>query len=195
MFVKLKGGLFMKCPKCGYNSFEYLHNCKKCSNSLDAFKDSLGLKPLTVEPVITGIVPGVKLCSELLPDQASTTEVADVSFQWDLPVTATTSVSASSEYEEFSLNLDESEPAPPSPAFSFDEEPSFSPEPAKAEAADESIFGDVSFDDSSSNLDPFATDSAETCNPFGEVAEPIINTSLDELNSLFSELETTDNKK
>jgi hypothetical protein len=28
----------MKCPKCGFNSFEYYDSCKKCSNDLIAFK-------------------------------------------------------------------------------------------------------------------------------------------------------------
>lgn len=28
----------MKCPKCGFNSFEYYDSCKKCSNDLAGFK-------------------------------------------------------------------------------------------------------------------------------------------------------------
>ncbi len=32
----------MKCPKCGYVSFEYLDECKKCGKSLEAFKSEHG---------------------------------------------------------------------------------------------------------------------------------------------------------
>ena len=30
----------MKCPKCGYNSFEFLNACKKCGTELSSFKKS-----------------------------------------------------------------------------------------------------------------------------------------------------------
>jgi len=33
----------MKCPKCGYVSFEYLEECKKCGKSLGTFKSEHGL--------------------------------------------------------------------------------------------------------------------------------------------------------
>ena len=33
----------MKCPKCGYNSFEYLENCKKCGQSLGEHKQKFNL--------------------------------------------------------------------------------------------------------------------------------------------------------
>ena len=32
----------MKCPRCGYVSFEYLDECKKCGKSLEAFKSEHG---------------------------------------------------------------------------------------------------------------------------------------------------------
>ena len=35
----------MKCPKCGFNSFEYLDSCKRCNHDLAAFKLSLGIQP------------------------------------------------------------------------------------------------------------------------------------------------------
>jgi hypothetical protein len=41
----------MKCPKCGYNSFEFLDNCKKCGSGLGSFKESFGLR---------GIAPSLK---------------------------------------------------------------------------------------------------------------------------------------
>ncbi|MBJ6724679.1 hypothetical protein [Geomesophilobacter sediminis] len=36
----------MKCPKCGYNSFEFLDQCKKCSTDLTNVKKRCGIKPL-----------------------------------------------------------------------------------------------------------------------------------------------------
>ncbi|MEJ2200146.1 MAG: hypothetical protein P8X63_03900, partial [Desulfuromonadaceae bacterium] len=36
----------MKCPKCGYNSFDYLASCKKCNSDLTAFKDKYKLRSL-----------------------------------------------------------------------------------------------------------------------------------------------------
>ncbi|MDT8440685.1 MAG: hypothetical protein RQ723_03375 [Desulfuromonadales bacterium] len=34
----------MKCPKCGYNSFESLDSCKKCSADLSEHKTRFGLR-------------------------------------------------------------------------------------------------------------------------------------------------------
>lgn len=33
----------MKCPKCGYNSFEYLETCKKCGQGLGEHKQKFNL--------------------------------------------------------------------------------------------------------------------------------------------------------
>jgi len=34
----------MRCPKCGYNSFDHLDSCKKCGKDLVEFKRSFGIK-------------------------------------------------------------------------------------------------------------------------------------------------------
>jgi len=36
----------MKCPKCGYNSFDYLETCKKCGTDLSEHKTRFGLRSL-----------------------------------------------------------------------------------------------------------------------------------------------------
>ena len=36
----------MKCPKCGFNSFEYYDNCKKCFSDLTGYKVTYGLKEI-----------------------------------------------------------------------------------------------------------------------------------------------------
>ena len=48
----------MKCPKCGYNSFDHLDSCKKCGQSLTEHKAKFNLRsffapgqPVVAEPV------------------------------------------------------------------------------------------------------------------------------------------------
>jgi hypothetical protein len=38
----------MKCPKCGYNSFEIYDNCPKCLNDLTGYKATHGLKAMAL---------------------------------------------------------------------------------------------------------------------------------------------------
>jgi hypothetical protein len=38
----------MKCPKCGYNSFEFNDNCPKCLNDLTGYKATHGLKAMAL---------------------------------------------------------------------------------------------------------------------------------------------------
>lgn len=38
----------MKCPKCGYHSFEHLDNCKKCGQDLTAHKAKYKLRGYTI---------------------------------------------------------------------------------------------------------------------------------------------------
>lgn len=60
----------MKCPKCGFNSFDYLDSCKKCGNDLAEFKAKHGLRSL--------LFPGKKPGREevVLPEEADTPEEA-----------------------------------------------------------------------------------------------------------------------
>lgn len=76
----------MKCPKCGYNSFEYLNSCKKCNTSLVAFKETIGLH--------AGVMPAGAVAATMaavtavsgIPASESGSSDANV-FQWDLPST------------------------------------------------------------------------------------------------------------
>lgn len=36
----------MKCPKCGFNSFEFLESCKKCGAGFGSFKQTHGISPV-----------------------------------------------------------------------------------------------------------------------------------------------------
>ena len=71
----------MKCPKCGFNSFEYLDSCKKCGNDLAAFKMSLGIQPVVMPPgVFSGqeaIAEGVGEEDSFIPETAIPASAAD----------------------------------------------------------------------------------------------------------------------
>ena len=38
----------MKCPKCGFNSFEYHDSCKKCAHDLTGYKQTYGMQALVL---------------------------------------------------------------------------------------------------------------------------------------------------
>ncbi len=58
----------MRCPKCGYNSFDHLDSCKKCGKDLVEFKQSFGIKSVLF-PGQMGLDSGV--------DEAEFDSVAD----------------------------------------------------------------------------------------------------------------------
>ena len=51
----------MKCPKCGYNSFDYLDSCKKCGKDLVEFKQRFGIKSV--------LFPGAAGISAATPEE------------------------------------------------------------------------------------------------------------------------------
>lgn len=83
----------MKCPKCGYNSFEFLDNCKKCSSDLVAFKDSLGIRPVILpfmakaaEAPAMGFTTDSALLEQTVPANISEPIGEDDAFSWDEPL-------------------------------------------------------------------------------------------------------------
>lgn len=42
----------MKCPKCGYNSFEYHDSCKKCSADFSSYKLTYNIAPIVLPPEV-----------------------------------------------------------------------------------------------------------------------------------------------
>jgi hypothetical protein len=74
----------MKCPKCGYNSFEFLDQCKKCGNDLVFFKESKGLRSVLVpagerweESAVAGHTPAAQPDLNTQPDAEA--------FSWEEP--------------------------------------------------------------------------------------------------------------
>jgi hypothetical protein len=82
----------MKCPKCGYNSFEIHDTCKKCANDLTSYKDIHGLKSIVL-PLETRTVMAEKLMAEQAQDEpaAAVDAPADM-FSFDLPEEEATTV-------------------------------------------------------------------------------------------------------
>lgn len=74
----------MKCPKCGYNSFEYLEQCKKCSNDLVLFKESTGIRSVLVPVEKTAAAPAVEKTPEMAADTQQEASGGG-EFIWDAP--------------------------------------------------------------------------------------------------------------
>jgi hypothetical protein len=76
----------MKCPKCGYNSFEFNDNCIKCSNDLTGYKETFGLKaivlPLHARQSMAEIL---KSESEKAAAETVSAESSSDVFSFDLP--------------------------------------------------------------------------------------------------------------
>lgn len=91
----------MRCPKCGFNSFDYLDNCKKCGKDLVEFKERYGIK------------------SVLFPGQTAAGETAvETDFDADAAVAAATaSVAAAPVFE---ASPEPEAPAAESDDFGFD---------------------------------------------------------------------------
>ena len=77
----------MKCPKCGYNSFEFHHVCKKCFSDLTGYKVTYGLKEIVFTQEARSSM-AVALMAETAVGNQALEPVADVAtdmFTFDLP--------------------------------------------------------------------------------------------------------------
>lgn len=95
----------MKCPKCGYNSFEYYDRCKKCSDDLTGYKQTY-----TIRPLVLPIEAKEKLAAEYRSTKSVTNQPVDIAethddiFSFDLP---DDSSSPSQQCKEDPFNFDE----------------------------------------------------------------------------------------
>lgn len=89
----------MKCPKCGYNSFEYHDACKKCSTDLTGYKATHGFKAIVL-PQEARISMAATFMAEAVAAQpapeAATEETTDM-FSFDLPDDETTAAATTSD--------------------------------------------------------------------------------------------------
>ena len=130
----------MKCPKCGYNSFEHLSACKKCNADLTAYKDSLGIRAV----VLPAFLQQQAQTAPVPPAAIEPEGVSDELFSWDIA----DDTAAATEPMTFDPVVAPGEDPPASPgdfSFSFDDLPesSFaseadsSPAPAGSQVGDE----------------------------------------------------------
>jgi hypothetical protein len=74
----------MKCPKCGYNSFEFHDSCTKCSNDLTGFKNTYGLKPIVL-PLEARTAMAASMRTEATELAADTVDTQNDMFSFDVP--------------------------------------------------------------------------------------------------------------
>jgi len=122
----------MKCPKCGFNSFEFLDNCKKCGVSLASFKKSMGVSPVVfasgqsvVEvpqppPMSVPVEEASMTAAPVVPRD----EVSEETFTWDIPAPSETAPETDTAFSGFDLDFmkDDEKPVEPETVLSTDEE-------------------------------------------------------------------------
>jgi predicted nucleic acid-binding Zn-ribbon protein len=112
----------MKCPKCGYNSFEIHDSCKKCANDLTGYKDTHGLKSIVL-PQAARADLAEKLMSDMSADshEEAAAVPADM-FSFDIPGNEATTVQAAPQDDPFNFDDQPSSPPPSGGDFSFSED-------------------------------------------------------------------------
>lgn len=76
----------MKCPKCGYNSFEYYDRCNKCSEDLTSYKQTYNIASLVLPYDAREKLAAGYCSAESVTEHASdTTEAPDDIFSFYLP--------------------------------------------------------------------------------------------------------------
>ena len=73
----------MKCPKCGYISFETSDSCRKCSNDLSAFRQAHGLTPIVLPAAVRASMAKSLGAGEA--EHQPSQEPANDAFTFDLP--------------------------------------------------------------------------------------------------------------
>lgn len=194
----------MKCPKCGYNSFEIHDTCKKCANDLTSYKDIHGIKSIVL-PHETRTIMAEKLMAEKVQDAPGAVVDAPVDmFSFDIPEDETTAESASF-IKDDPFDFDDGPAAPSLGGGEF----SYGKEQMSAQAkAEEDAFADLLESSSQNKREaPSSPQPAEANNQFGsdlnnfswddtpdsapgEAAKP----AEDDFNSLFGDTDDTAKK-
>ncbi len=129
----------MKCPKCGFNSFEFLDSCKKCGVSLASFKKSMGVNPIVfaadrirteTQQTLPTDVPHEEAFLQAAPVVQADDDIEET-FTWDIPALSETAPEADTKFSGFELGFikddekpqEPEEPEEPEAGFSFNDEP------------------------------------------------------------------------
>lgn len=76
----------MKCPKCGFNSFEYYDSCKKCSKELVGYKQTYSIRPLVLPQAAKAVLATQFRTNESSAEETDAApETHDDIFSFDLP--------------------------------------------------------------------------------------------------------------
>jgi hypothetical protein len=154
----------MKCPKCGYNSFEIHDTCKKCANDLTSYKNIHGIKSVVL-PHESRTIMADKLMAEKAENAPSAVVDAPVDmFSFDIPESETTSEAAPFIKEDpFDFGDEPASPSPGGGDFPFGKE-----QMSAQAKAEEDAFADL-LESSSLNKSeaPSAPQPAEAHNQFG----------------------------
>ena len=144
----------MKCPKCGYNSFEFHDTCKKCSSDLTGFKGTHGLQAIIL-PLEARTAMAKTLLAAAAAEQGekAVAETSDM-FSFDLPEEEP-AAAAAAQSDPFGFVNAPSDSAPNFGEFSFDEEPA-QPQAAPQAAPEEDAFASLLESSPSGNASPFA---------------------------------------
>lgn len=133
----------MKCPKCGYNSFEYYDNCKKCANDLTGYKQTYSISSIVLPDEIKEMkAAAFSDADSVTASRIDASETNDDMFAFDL---ADDSSDKPSVTNNDPFNFDEPEEA----ATAFNK-----PVPVME---DDSVFGDLLESTSQSDESPFGS--------------------------------------
>ncbi len=98
----------MKCPKCGFNSFEYYDSCKKCSGDLTGYKQTYSITSIVLPQEAKERLAAEFRSAESTAGQISNTaETHDDIFSFDLP---DDSHSAAARHNDNPFNFNEPSP-------------------------------------------------------------------------------------
>jgi len=194
----------MKCPKCGYNSFEIHDTCKKCANDLTSYKDIHGIKSIVL-PHETRTIMAEKLMADKVQDAPTAlVDAPSDMFSFDIPEgEATPETSSFIQDDPFDFGNEQASPSPGGGGSPFGnaqmsaqakaEEDAFSDliesssqTTREAPSAPQSAGADNSFE---SELNSFSWDDTPDTVP-AEAAKP----AKDDFDSLFGDTDDTAKK-
>lgn len=140
----------MKCPKCGYNSFEFLDTCKKCKIDLGSFKEAHGIRSI-VAP-FAGAAGAIT--ASAAPAIAAAAAAPEETFTWEAPAPAAPPAQPQIKpgddiFPTMDLGFATPPASGPGPgnALSFDLESTIAAVPAAPLAVGEADLADFSFDE------------------------------------------------
>ena len=135
----------MKCPKCGFNSFEFYDSCKKCSSDLTGYKQTYSITSIVLPQEAKEKLAAEFRSADGTVDPASdTTETHDDIFSFNLP---DDSPSTPDHQNNEPFNFDDSSPSKNQSISSKSEDDVFGDLLESTSQADESPFAAAMEDD------------------------------------------------